>query len=145
MHRYASRRRRRPTRKSKRMNIMQTNGLSYQQRKYTAVFDLVQEPGNGSAQFVISHIGGGNTNSPINPAQPTGTDTLTLGRCDTERQVEADMTLNQQFKIKGVMWKCIFSQNTQSPSVSQWEAGYSPDLVFRSNLPSSSLQTLASY
>ena len=106
---------------------------------------MVQAPGSPSAGFVFSHIGGGNTNSGLGPPPQTGTDTLTLGQVDVDAQVSADMTLNQQFKIKGVMWKCIFSQNTASPAVSQWESAYSPDLVIRSAVPSAGLQTLASY
>lgn len=126
---------RKPIRKSRKMNIMQTNSLSYQKRKYTAVYDIVQQPGALTENFVVSHISSNNVQSVAD--QDTGT--FNLGSTDVDGQVFADMTLNQQFKITGVMYKLMFSQKTESPVPIQWELAYSPDVVINSQVPSANV------
>lgn len=105
--RYTGRRRRYRKSKASQMNSMQKNPYTFQKKKYTKVFDIIQIAGATSSTVVISHIGGGNTNSPEG-AGP-GTDTVTLGRVSNAGNIETDLSINQQFKITGVMWKLMFS------------------------------------
>lgn len=112
--------------------------MTWIRKKYTRTFTLDALTAADNAFATISLIGGKNNQDPTN--------TVTLFDNNQDSQLAGDMRLYQFFRIRGVAVKIFFPMpTTENATPCQWSLAYSQSDILAPQLPTTRVQTLATY
>lgn len=136
---FAPRRKRSTTKRSSKFaRRQQKSEMTWIRKKYTRTFTLDALTAADNAFATISLIGGKNNQDPTN--------TVTLFDNNQDSQLAGDMRLYQFFRIRGVAVKLFFPMpTTENATPCQWSLAYSQSEILAPQLPTTRVQTLATY